>query len=262
MLDFIYYPVSAVLWLWHTLFASILGIPGGPAWVLAIIFLVMTLRALLIRPFLAQLQFQRKLALIGPEMKEIQRKHAGDKETQAVEVRKLQQKHGFNPLLGFLPMIGQIMVFVGLFHVLNSFHAGTANYVFSTDQVQSFLSANLFGAPLSMSLSHAGGAFGSVAVVVVPLLLIATVATHFTARFSVARQRETAPEQTAQVRVMNTLSMWAFPLGTLVTGALWPVAILLYFVTQNAWTFVQQHLVYRRFDAEEAVPALPATRTE
>ncbi|MCU1644472.1 MAG: inner rane protein translocase component YidC, partial [Nocardia sp.] len=88
----------------------------------------------------------------------------------------------------------------------------------------------------------------------IPLVIIAAIATHFTARFAVARQRETAPD-TAQTRVMNMLSMWAFPIGTLVTGALWPVAILLYFVTQNAWTFAQQHLVYRRFDAEAAADA-------
>ncbi|MRH89991.1 membrane protein insertase YidC [Nocardia sp. SYP-A9097] len=254
MLDFIYYPVSAVLWLWHTAFASVLGASSGLAWVLAIIFLVLTLRALLIRPFMAQLRFQRTLARIAPEMKEIQRKYADDKEQQVIEVRRLQQEHSFNPLLGFLPMIGQILVFIGLFHVLNSFHAGTTNYVFSTEQVQSFLNAHLFGAPLSASLAHAGGAApGSLAAVVIPLVVIAAVATHYTARYSVARQREMAPE-TPQTRVMNLLSMWAFPLGTLVTGALWPIAILLYFVTQNAWTFVQQHLVYRRFGAETPVP--------
>ncbi|WP_067570643.1 membrane protein insertase YidC [Nocardia acidivorans] len=253
MLDFIYYPVSGVLWLWHTAFAAMLGTSSGLAWVLAIVFLVLTLRALLIRPFLAQLRFQRTLAKIAPEMREIQRKYQDDRQRQAEEVRKLQQEHSFNPLLGFLPMIGQLLVFIGLFHVLNSFHAGVANYVFSTEQVRSFLRAELFGAPLSLSLSHAGDALGSVAVVAIPLVVIAAIATHCTARFSVARQRETAPE-TAQIRVMNLLSMWVFPLGTLLTGVLWPVAILLYFLAQNAWTFAQQNLVYRRFDAEIPAP--------
>lgn len=255
MLDFIYYPVSGVLWLWHTAFAAVLGTSSGLAWVLAIVFLVLTLRALLIRPFLAQLRFQRTLAKIAPEMKEIQRKYKDDRQKQAEEVRKLQQEHRFNPLLGFLPMIGQILVFIGLFHVLNSSTPATANYVFSTEQVQSFLQAKLFGAPLSLSLSHAGDALGSVTAVVIPLVVIAAIATHFTARFSAARQREVAPE-TDRTRVMNLLSMWVFPIGTLVTGVLWPVAILLYFVIQNAWTFAQQHLVYRRFDAEAAADAV------
>jgi YidC/Oxa1 family membrane protein insertase len=40
---------------------------------------------------------------------------------------------------------------------------------------------------------------------------------------------------------------WVFPLGVLVGGAFFPfpVAILLYWVTNSAWTLVQQWLVLR-----------------
>lgn len=258
MLDFIYYPVSAVLWLWHTAFASVLGTGSGLAWVLAIVFLVMTLRALLIRPFMAQLRFQRAMAEIQPEIKEIQRKHAGDREKQAAEIQKLQQEKGFNVLLGCLPLLGQSLVFIGLYHVLRSFkNPHVANYVFSATQVQSFLDAKLFGVHLSATLTAAGGALGSVAVVAIPLMIIAAVATHFTARASVARQPKPAGDAAAQqTRIMNMLSQWVFPLGVLAFGPVMPVAILLYFVTQNAWTFGQQHLIYGREDKTGvAVPA-------
>ncbi|WP_459960903.1 membrane protein insertase YidC [Nocardia sp. IFM 10818] len=255
MLDFIYYPVSGVLWLWHTAFASIFGAASGLAWVLAIIFLVMTLRALLLRPFLAQVRFQRGLVKMQPHVQEIQRKYKGDRERQAAEIAKLQKEHGVNVLLGCLPIVAQSLVFIGLFHVLRSFqNADTANYVFSPDQVQSFLQAKLFGAPLAETLGTAGDAFGSVAAVAIPLMVIAAIATHFTARFSIARQQETAVAPNPQVNLMNKLSLWVFPAGVLVAGAVLPVAILLYFVTQNAWTYVQQHLVYRHLDAREAEP--------
>ncbi|WP_067545901.1 membrane protein insertase YidC [Nocardia crassostreae] len=254
MLDFINYPVSGVLWLWHTAFASIFGTTVGLAWVLAIVFLVMTLRALLLRPFIAQVRFQRGLATMQPHVQEIQRKYKGDRERQAAEIAKLQKEHGVNVLLGCLPIVAQSLVFIGLFHVLRSFqNADTANYVFAPAQVQSFLQTELFGAPLAATLGSAGDAFGSVALVAIPLMIIAAIATHFTARFSVARQRETATAApNAEVNLMNNLSLWVFPVGVLVAGAVLPVAILLYFVTQNAWTFVQQHLVYRRLDAEAA----------
>ncbi len=43
MLDFVCYPVSAILWLWHTAFAFVFGPASGVSWVLAVIFLVLTL---------------------------------------------------------------------------------------------------------------------------------------------------------------------------------------------------------------------------
>ncbi|MGV9667064.1 membrane protein insertase YidC [Nocardia niigatensis] len=254
MLDFIYYPVSAVLWLWHTAFASVLGATSGLAWVLAIVFLVMTLRALLIRPFIAQLKFSRALAEMQPKLQEIKRKHAGDREQQALAMQELQKESGVNVLTGFLPIIGQTVVFIGLYHVLRSFQPGhTENYVFNAGQVQSFLDAKLFGAPLEATLSTAGSSFGTVAAVAIPLMIIAAIATHFTARAAVARQPEPVEGAAgSQVRIMNTLSQWVFPAGALLVGPVMPIAILLYFVTQNAWTFAQQHLVAARFGPEAA----------
>lgn len=51
---------------------------------------------------------------------------------------------------------------------------------------------------------------------------------------------------------MNKLALWVFPLGVLVGGPfLPPIAILLYWVSNNIWTYGQQHIVFRRIDAEE-----------
>ncbi|MVU83274.1 membrane protein insertase YidC [Nocardia sp. ET3-3] len=254
MLDFVYYPVSAVLWLWHTAFASILGATSGLAWVLAIVFLVMTLRALLFRPFMAQLRFSRALAEMQPQVQEIKRKHAGDREKQALAIQELQKAAGVNVLTGFLPIIGQTLVFVGLYHVLRSFQPGhTENYVFNAAQVHSFLDAKLFGAPLSDTLSTAGSSFTTVAAVAIPLMIIAAIATHFTARAAIARQTPPAEGAAAtQARIMNTVQLWVFPAGALLAGLIMPIAILLYFVTQNAWTFAQQHLVATRYGQEPA----------
>ena len=40
----------------------------------------------------------------------------------ALEMQKLQKDHGFNPLMGCLPILAQVPVFLGLFHVLRSFN--------------------------------------------------------------------------------------------------------------------------------------------
>jgi YidC/Oxa1 family membrane protein insertase len=61
------------------------------------------------------------------------------------------------------------------------------------------------------------------------------------------------------MRVMR-LTPWIFPLGVLLGGlfAAFPIAILLYWLTNNLWTLVQQRIVFRKFAAEEAArPILP-----
>lgn len=273
MLDFIYYPVSGVLWLWHTAFAAVLGSSSALAWVLAVVFLVATLRAALFPIFLKQARTQAAIRRLQPQVAAIKKKHPDDRQRQYLEIQKLHKANGVNALAGCLPMIGQTFVFIGLFHVLRSFdrtaslshlpfqststpltpeqNAVTPNYVFGAADVQSFLQAKVFGAPLSATLAGAGELLTAVALVAVPLMLIAAVATHFTARNSMDRQ----DPQTAQLSFMRPLMLWVFPAAALLGGALLPVAILLYFVTNNAWTFAQQHLVYRRLDAEAAAEA-------
>ncbi|SEL65644.1 membrane protein insertase YidC [Rhodococcus maanshanensis] len=279
MLDFIYYPVSAILWFWHKAFGSVLGPDNGFAWALAVVFLVCTLRVLLLKPAIKQVRTTRQMQELQPQIKALQKKYAGDRQRQATEMQKLQKEHGFNPLMGCLPALVQAPVFLGLYHVLRSFNrtgtglgnlgmtpeadANTPNYVFSAADVQSFLSARLFGAPISVAVTSPQSTLASfapyggvptvatIAAVAIPLMVLASLATHFNARASVKRQSAEAAAN-PQSAIMNKLMLWVFPLGVLVGGPFLMIAILLYWVSNNIWTYGQQHLVFTRIDREEA----------
>lgn len=54
-----------------------------------------------------------------PQLKAIQNKYSGDRARQATEMRRLQKDHGFNPLMGCLPLLAQAPVFIGLLFVLD-----------------------------------------------------------------------------------------------------------------------------------------------
>src|SRR5699024_10806326 len=54
-----------------------------------------------------------------------------------------------------------------------------------------------------------------------------------------------------QAKIMNKLAVYVFPLGVLVSGSFLPVAILIYWVSNNAWTVVQQHYVFKKIEREE-----------
>jgi len=257
VLDFIYYPVSFILWCWHWVFGHVFGESSGISWVLGIMFLVFTLRAIMFKPFVKQVRSMRQMQQFGPEIKKLQKKYANDRQRQAQEMQKLQREHGFSPLGGCLPMLLQVPVFIGLFHVLRSFAPGhTENYFFDAHGVQSYIDANLFGARLSnfitqpeQALTALGADRTAVIIVSIPLMILASVLTHLTARHSVERQN---PESaTAQTAIMNKLTMYIFPLGVLLFGFFFPIGLLLYWLANNSWTLMQQRLVYRRIDREE-----------
>ncbi len=262
MLNFIYYPVSAILWFWHKVFGFALGADNGFAWALSVIFLVFTLRALLFKPFVSQVRSMRKMQEFQPQIKKLQEKYKNDKQKLATEMQKLQKEHGVNPLGGCLPVLVQLPVFIGLFHVLRGFQPNYPyNYVFDRTDVVSFNNASLLGVKLSQSIFGGAQELGhfslnfhtftpSVVPVALPLMIIASVATHFTARIS-AQHQTTASAANPQAAVMQKLTMWLFPIGVLVFGAFFPIAILLYWLANNSWTLTQQWYVYGRIAREE-----------
>ncbi|AEF43015.1 membrane protein insertase YidC [Hoyosella subflava] len=284
MLNFIYYPVSGILWFWHKVFGFIpgLGPDNGITWALSVIFLVFTIRALLYKPFVKQVRTTRKMQELQPQIKALRKKYGKDRQRMALEMQKLQKEHGFNPLLGCLPMLAQVPVFIGLYHVLMSFNrtggygpgrlhldpelnANLGNYVFSVDDVRSFLDARLLGSPLSAAIAHGDDVFSAfdasalssappsrvaIGFIAVPLMIIASIMTHLNAKHSVSRQSAAVADQ-PQTAIMNRLALYVFPLGVLVGGPFLPVAILLYWVANNSWTYLQQKIVYKSIDAEE-----------
>ena len=273
-LDYFYYPVSAIMWLWYKAFAFLLGPSSFFAWTLSVVFLVFSLRAILYSPFVRQIRTTRQMQELQPQIKALQKKYGKDRQRMALEMQKLQREHGFNPILGCLPMLAQIPVFLGLYHVLRCFNRTSTgigqlgispernrelgNYVFSAADVGHFLDANLFGAPLGATMTQRGASltafseFSRPAVVAVglPVMILAGVATYFNSRASVARQ---SPEAAAnpQTAMMNKLALYVFPLGVVVGGPFLPLAIIFYWFSNNIWTFGQQHYVFGMIEKEE-----------
>ena len=272
-LDIFYYPVSWIMLVWYKLFAFALGPTNFFAWALSVMFLVFTLRAILYKPFVRQIRTTRQMQELQPQIKALQKKYGKDRQRMALEMQKLQREHGFNPILGCLPMLAQIPVFLGLYHVLRSFNRTTGgfgqphmsviqnrmtgNYVFSPADVGHFLDANLWGAPIGAFMTQRAGLdaftyFSRPAVIAVgtPVMILAGIATYFNSRASVARQ---SPEAAAnpQTAMMNKLALYVFPLGVVVGGPFLPLAIILYWFSNNIWTFGQQHYVFGMIEKEE-----------
>ncbi|WP_435869173.1 membrane protein insertase YidC, partial [Corynebacterium stationis] len=167
MLNFIYWPISFVLYCWHWLLSLVLDPAAGITWILAIILLTWTLKAIMVKPTLTSLRSQRKMQELQPRLQEVRSKYANDKTKQAEEMQKVYKDAKVRPMAGCLPMLAQVPMFIGLFHVLRSFdrtvsvaggighpagepmslemNRSIGNYFFNPEQVQSYLDAELFG---------------------------------------------------------------------------------------------------------------------
>src|SRR5690606_16068190 len=148
--------VELVLVAWHWLFTAI-GLPpaDGITWVLAIVGLVIVVRAALIPLFVRQIKSQRKMMEIAPELRKIQEKYRGkrdqlSREAMSRETMALYKKHGTTPVSSCLPLLVQMPIFFALFSVLNDVtrHAqqGVGGVgLLNAEATQQFYDAKLFG---------------------------------------------------------------------------------------------------------------------
>ncbi|KSU84739.1 MULTISPECIES: membrane protein insertase YidC [Fictibacillus] len=109
------YPFSEVIQFVATFFNGNYG--------LAIIFLTIIIRCLLLPFTISQTKNQQKMKELQPEMKRIREKYKGkDKETQVKmqqEVMALYQKHGVNPVsMGCMPLLIQMPILLAFYYAI------------------------------------------------------------------------------------------------------------------------------------------------
>ncbi len=93
----------------------------------SILVLTLIVRAALLPLVVRQYRSMRQMQVLAPQIKEMQRKHKGDKKKQQEELMRLYQENNANPFASCLPLVAQIPVFLGLYYGLKRFanSAGT-----------------------------------------------------------------------------------------------------------------------------------------
>ncbi|TDB79571.1 membrane protein insertase YidC [Micromonospora sp. KC721] len=258
-LDWIYYAISWILLTWHSAWDAI-GVSASAvigtnwSWILAIVFLVVTVRVILFPVFVKQIKSQRAMQALQPRVKELQEKHKGDRETLQKEMMELYRKEKANPLMGCLPMFLQIPVFLGLFHVLKRLdpaNQGKTRYGWLVDQFESASQAKLFTAPIAGKfgstadeLARLGANGTTVKVIAGILVLVMMGTTYLTSRQMILK---TGWAEDPQQRMIQRLMLYGIPLSLLVSGAIFPIGVIIYWVTNNLFTLGQQQWVLRKF---------------
>ncbi len=83
--------------------------------VLAIIGLTVVVRLLTFPLTQKQIQSMKAMQNLQPEIQRLQKKYAKNREKLSAETMELYKKHGINPMMGCLPMLVQMPIWIGLY---------------------------------------------------------------------------------------------------------------------------------------------------
>ncbi|WP_019633679.1 membrane protein insertase YidC [Actinomadura atramentaria] len=251
MLDWLYEIVSQLIVWIHGALSLVVPEDSGWAWGGSIILLTVLLRLALVPLFVKQIHASRKMQELNPKVQALRKKYKNDKQRMNQEVMKLYQDNGANPLSGCLPLLVQMPVFIGLFQTLKRISdakPGHSVFAMTPDLVKSAQNANIVGAHIPNTFLGAWGADPKVwsAIIVTGVaVIISSCTTFFSVRASMKRQPASTGDANPMAQAQK-LMVFVAPLFGLF-GLNFPLGVLMYWVTSNSWTLVQQHYIFSKY---------------
>jgi YidC/Oxa1 family membrane protein insertase len=213
----------------------------GLSWGWSIIALTLIVRFVMVPLTVKQIHSMQRMQQFLPEMKEIQKRHKGDRQKGNEELMKFYREHNINPAASCLPMLVQIPIFFALYFVLKDFEKKVfVNYP-GSDLGWLHLVPNI----TANITDHWSGY----------LLVVIYAASQVSSTYFMS----TTMDKTQRILFM------VLPLGFvffILSGSVtFPAGLLLYWVTTNLWT-VGQGLVTRRLvPRTKPEPAKRSSRT-
>jgi YidC/Oxa1 family membrane protein insertase len=197
----------------------------GLSWGLSIVALTVTIRALLLPLTLKQVKSMRGLQLIAPEMKKLQEKYKNDKQRLNQEMMKLYSEHKVNPFASCLPLLAQLPVFISLFYML-----------------QDDLRVEICGQSANPCGESSDSGFLFIPDITdeaTGLVLITLVVLYVTSQLASSLLMSVSADKN-QRRIFLALPFVFVPFILN-----FPAGLLVYWITTNLWTIVQQFIVRR-----------------
>ncbi len=256
----------------------------------AIVLLTLAVRVLLLPLSIKQTRSMREMQRIQPEVKKLQAKNKGNRQKMNEELMALYKEHGVNPFGGCGPLVLQMPVLFGLFYVIRqplkymgykAVEIAGGMVEFSPESVSGFigrlqdsaLANELFRNPLevhsflglrldcssSAALNGDGTQIlqqvcGNGVLSALPYLLLVLLmggTTYYQQKQMQATQ--SAQGSNPQMQQMQMLTKF-MPAMLMVFAFNFPTGVVIYWLTTNVWTIVQQRIILR------AVPAAPAAK--
>src|SRR4051794_12006747 len=222
----------------------------GFQWGTSIIALTVLVRVLLLPLAIRQFHSMQGLQKIAPEMKALQERYKEDKQRLNQEMMKLYQEHKVNPFGSCLPLVAQMPVFISLFYMLRKdLRLDICDQV---AQPCGQVPPGNWGESFLFIPDITDKATGTVLVVMLVLYVGSQLLSSVLMSVTADRNQR--------------LLMIALPFVFVPFIVSFPAGLMLYWITTNLWTVVQQTLIRKRagmpvgFRSQPApVPAMAAS---
>ena len=229
----------------------------GVSWGLAIVMLTISVRLLMVPLAIKQVGSMRKMQHLQPQMKAIQKKYKEDKQRQQEEMMKFYRENDVNPFASCLPLVAQFPVFISLYYMLRknlrSDICGKTQLAFQAKFAKTYQAAHHVSAKaaaheaLSQTTAcgpHASGAgflfvhdiTSTATGVTLVLLIILYIGTQMASTLLMS-----APTMDRNQRNM----MLFIPLVFVLFIIRFPAGLIIYWITTNSWTMIQQYSIKR-----------------
>ncbi len=235
-------------------FHNSIGVPWG--W--SIVLLTVVIRALMTPLFVKQFHSMQRLQRLQPQMKQIQQKYKEDKQRQQQEMMKFYKENQVNPFASCLPLAAQLPVFISLFYMLRQDlrknicpgvqTAYQANYA-AVHHVSAAVAAaktTACGAGHHASFLFISDLTNSAHGLTLIVLILLYVGTQLGSTLLMS-----APTMDKTQRQL----MMAMPLFFVIFIISFPAGVIVYWITTNGWTILQQYVVRRRLGPVSPPPA-------
>jgi len=217
----------------------------GGSWGLAIVGLTIVVRIVLLPLTLKQVKSMQELQRLAPEIKKLQARYKDDKQRQQQEMMKLYKEHQVNPFGSCLPLVLQLPVFFGLFYMLRKDlkidicgHALKAHHIVG----------NAINSAHCEKVAHGSAKF----------LFIPDITANATGMGLVVLIFLYIGSQLASSLLNQRMMMIGLPLVFTLFIIRFPAGLIVYWITTNLWTIVQQYVVRRRGGVAALPTAAPA----
>ncbi|MDQ8043393.1 MAG: membrane protein insertase YidC [Solirubrobacteraceae bacterium] len=210
------------------------------SWGFAIICLTLVIRTLLLPLAVLQYRSMKGMAALGPQIKELQAKYKDDQQKLLEEQRKLMAEAGVNPLAGCFPILLQTPVFISLFYMLR------VDLKHEICGINLDLPAKQIAQMTCESIQHHSGHFLFIDDItakatggILALLLVLYVGSQLMSTLLMP----------STVSGMQRNIFYALPFVFVPFIIGFPAGLLLYWITTNLYTVVQQVSLRRIFGA-------------
>ena len=209
---------------------------------LAIIILTILIQFLLVPLYNKQIKSQQAMKDLQPKLKELQKKHKGDKKKQSRAMLELYQQEGVNPLSGCLPLLFQFPIFIALYYVFRQYLTEESLHLtYSFISRPETLNASLFN---WLNLTKPEMIFLPLLAGVTSYFQMATMPQPPTPQADDSKKGEKS--FTSQMGKAFSTQMKGFmPIMSFVIVMQLPSAVGIYWITRNIFSIIQQKIVYR-----------------